>query len=102
MSDDAGAPFIGEYELSVDDLREHDIVARLAAWRAKSLVSRWGYPVLSIALTAVTVFVNQGDPRVLRAAGHVEPGPVPGMGLAVRPDRDPGLPGVAERMAVRG
>jgi hypothetical protein len=59
MSDDAVLPFIGEYEMSVDDLRELDIVERLAAWRAKSLVSRWAFPVLSIALAAVTVFVNQ-------------------------------------------
>jgi hypothetical protein len=60
MSDNVVAvPFIGEYELSVDDLREQDIVARSAAWRAKTLVSRWAFPVLTLAITAVIVFVNQ-------------------------------------------
>lgn len=59
MSDDAVVPFIGEYEVSVDDLREQDIIGRTAAWRAKPLVSRWAYPVLSLALAAVTISVNQ-------------------------------------------
>jgi hypothetical protein len=60
MSDDAAAAtFIGEYEVSVDDLREQDIVGRSAAWRAKKPVNRWAYPVVALALVAVTVYLNQ-------------------------------------------
>lgn len=76
MSDSAVmAPFAGEYELSVDDLREQDIVGRSAAWRAKSLAGRWAYPVLSLALAAVTVFVNQTTTGCLIAQST--PGPAP-------------------------
>lgn len=60
MSDDAVAvSFVVDYELSVDDLREGDIVGRSAARRAKPLVSQWAGPVISLVLAAVTVFVNE-------------------------------------------
>src|SRR5215472_12341400 len=54
--DDAAARFVGEYERSVDDLREQDIVGRLAAWRGQSLANRLAWPVLALAFVAVTLF----------------------------------------------
>ena len=58
-NDDAAVSFVVDYEVSVDDLREQDIVGRSAAWRAKPLWSQWAYPVLSLVLVAETVFLNQ-------------------------------------------
>lgn len=57
-SDDAAVSFVVDYELSVDDLREQDIVGRSAAWRAKPLWSQWAYPLLSLALIAETVVLT--------------------------------------------
>jgi len=58
-NDDMTVSFVVDYELSVDDLREGDIVARSAARRAKPLVIKWFLPVISLVLAAVTVFVNE-------------------------------------------
>lgn len=58
-NDDVTVSFVVDYELSVDDLREGDIVGRSAARRAKPLVRRWFLPVVSLVLAAVTVFVNE-------------------------------------------
>jgi YcxB-like protein len=57
-SDEAAVSFIVDYEMTVDDLREQDIVGRLAAWRAKPLWSRWVYPVLLLVFVAATVFIT--------------------------------------------
>lgn len=60
MSDgDAAVFFVFDYELSTDDVREAGIVGRSAARRAKSLMSRWAWPAISLVLAAVTVVVNQ-------------------------------------------
>ena len=58
-TDDVTVSFVVDYELSVDDLREGDIVGRSAARRAKPLVTKWFLPVISLVLAAVTVFVNE-------------------------------------------
>lgn len=57
--DDAAAAFVLDYQVSVDDLREQDIVGRSAAWRAKPLWSQLAYPVLALVLVAETVFQNR-------------------------------------------
>lgn len=57
--DDVAVSFVVDYELSVDDLREGDIVGRSAARRAKPLVRKWSLPAISLVLAAVTIFVNE-------------------------------------------
>jgi hypothetical protein len=56
---DAAVFFVFDYELSVDDVREAGIVGRSAARRAKSLVSLWALPVISLVLAVVTIVVNE-------------------------------------------
>ncbi len=57
--DDVPVSVVVDYELSLDDLWEGDIVARSAARRAKPLWSQWAWPVMAFGLAAVTVFVNE-------------------------------------------
>ena len=60
MSDkDVTVSFVVDYQLSVDDLREAEIIRRSAARRAKPLVNRWAWPVLSLVAAVGTVFLNQ-------------------------------------------
>jgi len=58
-NDEAAVSFVVDYEMSVDDLREQDIVGRLAAWRTKPLWAKLAFPVFSLALLAVTVLNNR-------------------------------------------
>ena len=62
-SGEAAMSFVVDYEMSVDDLRERDIVGRLAAWRAKPLWSQWAYPVLLLAFVAATVYFDRALSR---------------------------------------
>ena len=55
-SDDAAVSFVIDYHMSVDDLREHDIAGRSAAWRSKPLWRLLIYPVILLALVAGPVF----------------------------------------------
>ena len=55
-SDDAAVSFVIDYHMSVDDLREHDIAGRSAAWRSKPLWRLLIYPVILLALIAGPVF----------------------------------------------
>lgn len=57
--DDVAASFVVDYELSVEDVWESAIVGRSVARSAKSLVSQWSWPVLSLVLTGVIVFLNE-------------------------------------------
>ncbi len=58
-SDEAAVSFVVDYEISVDDLREQDIVGRLADWRAKPLWSRLAFPVFLLVLVAATVLSSR-------------------------------------------
>jgi hypothetical protein len=55
---DTEVPFVIDYELSVDDLREGETIRRRAAWRAAPLANRCVLPVFSLVLFAASGYAD--------------------------------------------
>jgi hypothetical protein len=55
---DVEVPFVIDYELSVDDLREGETIGRRAAWRATPLAYRCALPVFSLVLFAASGYAD--------------------------------------------